>query len=208
VRSGSPEVAPTVTEVFEELFDPEERSGLAVQFLGLFDTAISAACREIRFFNRHSLTLELLLQQRQVSLDLARHLALGAAPAEQIRKSQENSPHGSRSFGEQLFNQSGHPSPAARFLGQRALAGFGNRVEFCLPITLRLAPGPFDPALLFQTHQCGIERALVQMEQSVGDLLEPRRDRVGVLRPHALQGPQDYQIKRSLKHDHPIYAFT
>ena len=56
-----------------------------------------------------------------------------------------------------------------------------------------------DPTLLFEADEGGIERPLFQREGMLGDLLEPRGDAVGVLRPHRGERPQDDQVERALQ---------
>ena len=91
---------------------------------------------------------------------------------------------------------------------QGFLARAGDRVKPGFAAVLRLAPGAFDPSLLFQSHQRRIQCALIQIQQIFGNLLEPRRDRIGVLRAHGLQRPQYDQVERSLQYADAIALFT
>jgi len=68
-----------------------------------------------------------------------------------------------------------------RLGAQCFLSGDCDGIESRLTTALCFAPTTLDPTVLLEPYQGGIKRALVQVEQPVGDLLEARRDLVGVL---------------------------
>ncbi len=79
------------------------------------------------------------------------------------------------------------------------------RVELRLAVALGLAPRALDPALLFEPHQRGIERALIERQRMIRHLREPRRQPVGMLRSHRGQRAQDDEIEGALEE---LDAFT
>ena len=84
-------------------------------------------------------------------------------------------------------------------LVERPRAGLGDAVVLRLAIALGALPRALDPALLLEAHERRIQRALIEHERVVGDLLEARREPVGVLRPHRGERPQDDQIERAVQ---------
>ena len=82
---------------------------------------------------------------------------------------------------------------------ERARAGLGDAVVLRLAVGLGPLPGALDPALLLETDQRGIQRALVEHQRMLGHLLEPRRQPIGVLRAHRRQRAQHDQIERALE---------
>jgi hypothetical protein len=88
------------------------------------------------------------------------------------------------------------------------LSGFGNFVVFCFAVVFRLAPGPRNPSILFQPYQCRVQRSLVEIEEAIGDLLQPGGDLVGVLRAHGGKRAQDDKIERALEQLNLIFIFA
>src|SRR5690349_6001782 len=85
-----------------------------------------------------------------------------------------------------------HQADAAReagprrfFLGEPFLAGLRQPIESRATVVLRGAPIGGDPALFLQTLQRRIERALLHLEDVIGELADPLRDRPAV---HRLEG--------------------
>src|SRR5258708_3841426 len=70
------QIARAVAYVLEQLLDPKEGAGLAMQLLGLFDAAVRAAGGTLSLIRRHPVTLEVFLEQGEVRVDLAGKLAL------------------------------------------------------------------------------------------------------------------------------------
>src|SRR5688572_26061092 len=73
----------------------------------------------------------------------------------------------------------------------------GQTIELGPAIVLRYAPGRFDPATLFEPMERRIERALLDLEDVVGDLPDPARYAVAVSRSPG-QCFQDHQVQRSV----------
>ena len=105
----------------------------------------------------------------------------------------------SRFVEEQFVHQTREPAPSARLFLERPDAGSGDRVVLGVAVVLRLLPRPFDPPLLFEPDQRRIQRALVQLERVIGDLIEARRQPIGMLRAHGRQRSKDDEIERALE---------
>ena len=91
---------------------------------------------------------------------------------------------------------------------EAALARFRDRVELRVAVVFRLLPRAFDPPFLLEPHERRIERPLIELQRMVGDLLEPRRQRIRVLRPHRRQRAQNDQIERALEELDAAVVFT
>src|SRR5439155_19382308 len=88
-----------------------------------------------------------------------------------------------RGIQKELVDEAGNLAPAFGLRGEAALAGFRDRVELRVAVVFRFLPGAFDPPFLLEPHERGIERSLIQLQRMVGDLLEPRRQRIRILLP-------------------------
>ena len=64
------------------------------------------------------------------------------------------------------------------------------------PAQLRDGPLGFDPALVLEAMERRVERALVDLQDVLGDLLDALRDRPAVQRV-GLQRPEDEQVERA-----------
>jgi hypothetical protein len=63
--------------------------------------------------------------------------------------------------------------PILRFFVELTPAEPGERIEFGAAIIFRGFPGGFDPALLFQLVQRGIQRAVTHLQNISRNLLQP-----------------------------------
>src|SRR5438093_3591486 len=109
---------------------------------------------------------------------------------------------------QQLVDQAGEPAPTFRLLFQTTNAGFGDAVVLRLAIAFGSLPGALDPSLLFESDEGRVERALIERERRLGDLLESSRQPVRVLRAHGMQRPQHDQIKGALEQLDAFLRFT
>src|SRR5689334_9811949 len=71
--------------------------------------------------------------------------------------------------------------PIFGFEPQLALSGGSQLVEFCLAVILAFTPLRLDEALVLQPVQGRIERALFNLEVSLGQLLNPEQHAIAVL---------------------------
>ena len=130
-------------------------------------------------------------------------LVVSAAAAKkicQLGKHPSEVPHGSGLLTQQLLHQAGQLAPTLGFLFERFHSGFGDGVVFRFPAVFGRVPFALDPALLFQANQSWIERALIELQQILGNLLQPRGDAVSVLWAHAAQSTQNDEIEGALEH--------
>ena len=100
---------------------------------------------------------------------------------------------------QELVDEPGEPPPA---IGLRSPARVPRLRDGVVPgfaVVLALLPGALDPALLLESHERGVERALIEHERMFGHLLETRGKPVGVLRPHRLERAEHDQIERALQ---------
>src|SRR5713226_314141 len=106
----------------------------------------------------------------------------------------------SRSFRtQQTRDNSGHALPAFRFGGELFPAGARQRVILRFAIVVRDAPLRGDPAALLQPQQRRIQRALIQLQQVLGNLLDALRDAVAVQRSQGIERLQNDQVQGSLE---------
>ncbi len=103
--------------------------------------------------------------------------------------------HHSSSFARKPIDETRRALPPGRLLGERTCARPRDRVVLGLAVVLGGLPGPFDPALLLQADERGIERALIQPDGLLGDLLDPGGDAVGVLRAHGGERSQHDELE-------------
>ena len=109
--------------------------------------------------------------------------------------------------GRQRVRQPQHPHHHARKSvpssaacgGQLLPAGPRDRVELRLAVVVRRAPARRDPAALLQAEQRGVDRALIELQDVLADLLDAPGDAVAVQRPHRVERLQHHQIERALQ---------
>lgn len=87
-----------------------------------------------------------------------------------------------------------HAIPFAGFDRELTAARRGEAVVLRSPSELRGAPFRLNPSLVLEPMQRRVERALVDLQDVLGNLLYPLRDRPAVHRI-ALQRPQDQEIE-------------
>src|SRR5579863_6671459 len=62
------------------------------------------------------------------------------------------------------------------------------------------------PFMLFNPYESRIDRALVEIQCFLRDLLEPAGDAVGMMRPHGDKGAEDQEVESALQDlDGPLY---
>src|SRR6185369_10061484 len=82
-----------VRDILADIFDPGERTSLAVKLLRLFDTSERESCRASRGIGIHAARLVRLLHQRKVRVDFMRKIVLWTTDAKRIQQSFQESPH-------------------------------------------------------------------------------------------------------------------
>src|SRR5262249_35188324 len=159
---------------------------------------------------------ELVLQQAEMGPDLAIEIGLAPAGPEGVVEAEEEAAQASH-FGprsrsglvqQELLDEPGQTPPALGPLAQRARAGLRDPVDLALTVALRPLPGALDEARLLQPDERRVERPLVEGEGGLGHLLEPRREPVGVLRAHGVEGAQDDEVERPLQQLDPVRIST
>ena len=117
-----------------------------------------------------------------------------ASPTEEI----EDPRHGLFPLVEDQPDRRRQPVPARLLDRQLRATRPGERIELGLAARFRLAPLRFQPAFLFEAVQRRIQRALVDLHDLAGDLLEPSRDGVA-MRGLERQDLQDQHVERALR---------
>jgi len=91
----------------------------------------------------------------------------------------------------------GKPVPVRLFYGELPLASPGQPVEFGAASGLvHFPPGPY-PSAIFDSVESGVERALFDLEQIIGDLAQALDDAIAVKRAKR-QRFEYQQVKRPL----------
>ena len=90
----------------------------------------------------------------------------------------------------------GHAFPLAGFHRQLPASGRREPVVLGPPAQLRDGPLGFDPALVLEAMERRVERALIDLQDVLRDLLDALRDRPAVQRV-GLQRPEDEQVERA-----------
>src|SRR5215469_1700297 len=96
------------------------------------------------------------------------------------------------------FDHFRHAVPFFGFALQPALSRRGQVVVLRFPLVVRLAPLAPDPALILQAVQCRIERALLDFQPVLRNLLDTQQNSVSVQWPER-DGFQDQHVERSLQ---------
>lgn len=169
----------------------------------------SSGC-EARLFRSHPFADEFLFEKLDMSVDFPFEIGVGATPSKgggETMKEESDCRHFLR-FQQKFVNEACESPPALDLCRQRALSRLGKVVEFGFAIVFRLLPGALDPSPLLQTDQRRIKRPLIQVERVVGNLLEPRCDRICMEGSHRRERLQDYEIEASLQQlNSPLFTW-
>jgi len=87
--------------------------------------------------------------------------------------------------------------PVGFFRLEIFFAGAGEGIVFGAAVVFGFAPCGFDPGLLFETVKSGIERALIDLEDVVGDLADALGDGPAVERLEG-DGFEDEEVESAL----------
>ena len=133
---------------------------------------------------------------------LAREIRFRSIGTEDIRQPEKKPPrmcHGLRLIQQKFVHEAREPAPALGLLLERSHTGPGDGVVLGVAIVFGLLPRAVDPPLLFESHEGGVQGALIQRQRMIGDLFEACGEGVGVLRSHAGERAQHDEIERSLE---------
>src|SRR5579862_1161424 len=100
-------------------------------------------------------------------------------------------------------NGAGEAAPIGGLHFQLLAPGSGQMVEARAAAQLGNAPFGFDPTLMLQTVQRRIKRALIDLQNLFGDLLDAFGNSPAVQRA-GLQRPEDQEIESALKKIHGV----
>src|SRR6185437_8158788 len=104
-------------------------------------------------------------------------------------------------------NGSGQPFPLAGFMRQLLASGFGELVETCFAIVFARAPFGDDPALILQSLQRGIKRAVIYQQFVIRLQLNGASDALTMLWAKK-KSSQDQEIQRSLKNCDAVFFIS
>jgi hypothetical protein len=107
-------------------------------------------------------------------------------------------PHGSLRGSEDAGDRSGQPIPVGALLVELLTAEPGERIEAGLASSVGRGPFSCEPAALFEAMERGIERALLDLQDVAGHLLQALRDGVAVDRAEG-DDFQDEDVERALE---------
>src|SRR5207245_1424720 len=91
-----------------------------------------------------------------------------------------------------------HVVPLFRFFSQSALPRCRETIVFRLALVFRLTPFARDPALVFQAIQRRIQRALLNLQAILRNLLDAQEDAVTMQRPEG-NGLEDQHVQSALQ---------
>src|SRR5262249_19061659 len=106
-----------------------------------------------------------------------------------------------RSFGTFLENQVDggcKTRPAIPFLRELLASGFGEGIELGFASGFRFLPLGLKPAFLLKAVKRGIKRALIDLYDRSGNLLQPLRDSIAVGRREG-KDLEDQHVERALR---------
>src|SRR5439155_1859248 len=109
---------------------------------------------------------------------------------------------------EELVNERREPTPTRGLLLESSQTGFRDDVVLRVTIVLGALPRAFDPALLFQSNQRGVQGPLVHRQRRFRDLLKASGQRIRMLRTHRRQGAEHNEIQGALEQFDAVGAFT
>src|ERR1041384_2574008 len=95
-----------------------------------------------------------------------------------------------------------HPGDAIPVLGfelELPAACCGDRVELRLAVVVGRAPRRGDPLLLHEPHEAEIDRALIDPQRLLRDLLDAAGNAVAMQRAHGVERLQHHEIERALQ---------
>ena len=100
--------------------------------------------------------------------------------------------------GQHAADRCGHPFPVLRFFGKLFSSGLGELIELRLAVVLGVAPLGVDQPLLLEPVQRRVERALVDLQDVFGNLVDPQCDAPPV---HGDRGQclEDQEVERPLE---------
>jgi hypothetical protein len=130
-----------------------------------------------------------------VEPDLVGHVSFEGRAAERRRENERSffSIAASSALGRTRLQRRRHRGrqtvPAVGFLAEALPSRRGEAVVLRAPVVLGRAPLGVEQALVLETVERGVERALLDEERALGDLLDPRQDGV------AVQGPSETDLR-------------
>jgi hypothetical protein len=200
--------AESVLDVLRQSLNQMNAAGLAALFLDLVraakhKTGLAASFRERQARLDKFIDLPVDMKM-QLIVEFSLH---GLAAKQSTEANQEVSHHrpllGSSSMVcllrglQHLGNGRGERLPVALFRFQMFPAASREFVKLGAAIVLRCTPACLDPAASFQAMESGVQRALLDLQNFAGDLMNALRDGPAVVRPR-YQASENQQIQRAL----------
>lgn len=93
----------------------------------------------------------------------------------------------------------GDAAPVFRFSLKLFTAGPGDGVEASSAIVFGGAPLGGDPSFVKESNQRGVDRALIDLERFLADLLDAAGDAVTVERAHGGEGFENHEVESALE---------
>jgi hypothetical protein len=102
-------------------------------------------------------------------------------------------------LGEDAADYAGDALPVFGFYGEAFQAAPGNGIEAGFAVVLRSAPLGFDPALMLEAEQRGVDGAFVESEDVLTELLDAPGDAEAMKWSEGMQGFEDHEIEGALE---------
>ena len=102
--------------------------------------------------------------------------------------------------GEHELDQGGHASPVLGLDLELPPAGRGQPIELRAPVVLGDLPRRTNPPAVFQPHERGVQRPLVQQQRLVRHPADALGDAVPVHRTEGVERLQNEQVEGALEH--------
>src|SRR5262245_14756518 len=100
---------------------------------------------------------------------------------------------------QQPAHHAGDPFPVLRLLGELLPPGAGDGVVLGFPVVVGSAPARRNPSALLEAEERGIDRALIELEHVLADLLDAPGDPVTMKRSHCLERLEHHEVQSALE---------
>ena len=187
-----------VTDILSHVVEHTHRPHLACVLDGERDVAYRPPTCLRRIVCSEAVTLQCILPERAMGLDLLAQVGVVARPTEEVQQPSEERLHGINPSGrpQHALNRANHAVELGAFGGKLFAARGGECVVAGAAIVLRRTPFGLHPAVEEQPLERGIQRTLADAQHVVGRQTQVLDDAIAMLRS-ADERLQDQELERA-----------